>query len=200
MNNSKDYLEKGYYNHPQVSGYVSAKQFMLVRRNSKRCLLLRFENESALEFKSMEFMLIQRDANGGVIEKSKVKYNDMRIRPESIFSPPSGIAVSEDCVDFEIKMISLISGPYKYTFKKGRAVCRYDTRGYGEPKSARGESGEVSVRSQRRSNAKFYGFIAFIAFVMIFASVSYIAKRIEEKPAEEINELYTQTEKILYEI
>lgn len=200
MNNSKNYIEKGYYNHPQVSGYVSAKQFMLVRRNSKRCLLLRFENESALEFKSMEFMLIQRGANGEIIDKSKVKYNGIRIRPESIFAPQSGIVVSDDCVDFEIRMISLLSGPYKYTFRKGRAVCHYDTRGYGERKPSEANSGEVSIGSYRRGNAKFCGFIAFIALVMIFASVAFVAKRMETRLPEKNSEVYSQTEKILYEI
>lgn len=190
-NNS--YLEKGFYSHPQIRGYMFLKQFMLIRKASKRCLLFRFENESALEFKAMELTLVQLDAEGNVIEKSKVKYKGLHVRPGALFCPESGVVVSEDCVDFKIKVTSLISGRYKYTPKNGDMVAHYDTRGYSDRKRAKLSDEGLEIESRNPLKGKFYGFMAFIAILLIFSALSLVISRSYVSEASP-DEAYAQTE------
>ena len=40
MRENKEYYEKGFYNHDQIGGFVSVKQFILIEKDGKRVLLL----------------------------------------------------------------------------------------------------------------------------------------------------------------
>ena len=74
MAGNNGYMEKGYYSHPQIGGYVSLKQFIIYNESGKRCLLLRFSNDYSETVVAFGFVLIEKDAEGKVIAKKKIYF------------------------------------------------------------------------------------------------------------------------------
>ena len=171
---SADYIDKGVYSHRQIGGYMTVKQFMVVERSGKRCLILRFLNESAMEVNAMEFTVIQRNTHGEVIGTSKIKHTDLSVGAGELFSPESGAVISPECADFEIEMHSVVSGKYRYVFKGGQVTAHYDKRGYENGISAvhvhRGEGRAAFIRKYY-TRGWIYRLIALAALVAVFVSL-----------------------------
>lgn len=127
-----DYIDKGIYSHKQIGGYMTVKQFMVVEREGKRCLILRFLNESSLEVNAIEFTVIQRNTAGEIIGSSKIKHTHLSVGVGELYSPESGAVIKPECADFEIEMNSVVSGKYRYVFKGGQVTAHYDKRGYDD--------------------------------------------------------------------
>jgi hypothetical protein len=178
MIRSNDYLEKGYYSHRQYDGVLQVKQFMLIRKNGKRCLLLRFVNGTAFEINSMEFAITQRNSAGKVIETKRVRFTDLKIPSKEIYAADEGIAVSEACVDFTVKVLYVVSGRYKYTFKGARALSHYDVRGYSESEPCWQSGAKQKVVSQKTAQRRLSGAVAILLLVCVIcagAAVSYFS-------------------------
>lgn len=177
MRENKEYYEKGFYNHDQIGGFVSVKQFILIEKNGKRVLLLRFSNDSPVVINRMRFQLTQLDKEGNTIDCSKVKYTDLSVAPGSVFAPEEGIVVKSECADFIVRIIYVVSGEFKYVPGRGRPTAHYDVRGYDEPK-ANGEdvepaNGPRTVIRRRETKRGFFRFIAAVAFIFALLSFAY---------------------------
>ena len=172
------YLDKGIYDHPQVSGYLSLRQFIMVEQDGKRCVLLRFSNEAPFEINDVEFMLKQLDSRGETVDVVKVRYKGLHIGAGTMYAPSKGIVVKKECVDFVIQMRYVVSDQYKYVFKNGQVTPRYDTRGYADPpkyrKTKRSGVDSADIKNRYSGGGKFYGFIAFITFVLIIGMLALI--------------------------
>ncbi len=169
----KNYIDKGIYSHPQLGGYLTLKQFILIEQDKKRCLLLRFANESDLEINAARFILKQLNSDGEEIGRVDISYKDISIASGAMYSSEQGIVVKKECVDFTVQMVSVVSGDYRYVFENGTVTAHYDRRGYGERvrKDRKRGSAEISVRSKYKGGGRFYGFIAFVALVLAVISL-----------------------------
>ena len=63
-------VEKGAYPYHQHGAFVNVKNFIFTTRSGKRCLLLQFTNESAINVEAIKFVLVQLDSTGKVISKN----------------------------------------------------------------------------------------------------------------------------------
>lgn len=135
-------LEKGIYNHPQPSGCMTVKQYIIIEKNKKRCLLLRFCNESGLNITDMGFTVTQLDSAGEVIETSTVKSAAIRVNAGLTFSLKKAVVLNRRCTDFIVTVTWVISKGYKYEVRNGQMVPHFDTRGFdtSEAKPARSYS------------------------------------------------------------
>ena len=61
------FLIKGLYGHPQPHGYFTVKEYMMLEREGKHCLLVRFENEMRSAVDELVFVVKQLNAAGKVI-------------------------------------------------------------------------------------------------------------------------------------
>lgn len=173
MKTNKGYFKKGFYNHPQVKGFPSVKQFILLEKEGKRCLLLRFVNGTDLKIDRMQIVLTQLDISGKVINKSKVQYRDMRFAPETTYVSSKGIIVKNECVDFRVDITYVVVGEYKYVKSNGCIVDTYDTRGYKESSSK--VNGVVGAKIKgARINSALYRFAAFISLVLVVLSCCFV--------------------------
>lgn len=174
MIDERNILEKGSYDHPQQQGYIILKQYMLIGEADKKCLLLRFANESDVEICAFEFMLFQLDASGKVIKKSKIRYAGMGFGAKKTYTPAKAIVVLEKCVDFRIRMLSFISEPYKYEYKRGQIVIHYDVRGYIKKKSNDEDTGRIVCTSQKNAFSKFNTLLATMLLVLVLATCALV--------------------------
>lgn len=176
MKNS--FLDKGVYSHPQIGGYLSVKQFMVVEESGKRCLLLRFINESEHQINAVEFLLKQLDSNGKEIGNVRIKYSDLAIDPDRMYVASNGIVIDDACVDFVVQMISLVSENYKYKFHNGQVTIHYDNRGYADKREVlRDKSYGVSKADVKRKTASSvwcYRLIALLSIVSVIVTMVYL--------------------------
>lgn len=177
MRKDDNCLSKGVYNHFQISGYLSVKQYMIIEYEGKRCLLLRFENEMKSRISAVKFTLEQRDSSNKTIKRVNVSYKNLNIGWGSLYSPEEGIVLEDDCENFIVHMRYIISGNIKYVFKKGLVTEHYDPRGYDNyPPSFKSEC-NMSVKNSFLKKRKGYGWIAFLSFILLLVAVIMLIYR-----------------------
>lgn len=173
MRKEEKCLAKGIYSHPQVSGYLSVKQFMIIEQDGKKCLLLRFANEASFQISQVEFVLRQLNSKGDEISASVMKYSDLRIKVGGMYALEKGIVLKQECVDVVVQMISLVGGRYKYKFKNGIVTAHYDKDGYGvrETHNTWHRSNSVEVSSRYSDGGQSHRGVAFLSLVLIIVSL-----------------------------
>jgi len=168
-------LEKGVYAHNQIEGYISVREFIIIRKNGKRCLLIRYANDSDLVIHQFEFVLTQLDANGKVIQRNKHRYTDLSIKPHDTYSPDQGIVIEDACSDFTVRMLSLYSEPYQYIYKRGHITAHYAIKACEPPQEyVNFDNPFVSAQRRYMGGKKFFKWIAVTTFAMVILSFLYI--------------------------
>ena len=159
-------LKKGFYDHHQGYSFVYLRQFMFTERDGKKQLHLRFMNESAVKITAIEMVLTQISSKGKVISRDVLLLDGLNAAPGEMYAPPKALAVSDGCVDFTIKITSVFSKEYKYTFRKGRATEHFDPRGYRKKKTTRKREGFVEKQPRFAGYGKFYWLITTVAILL----------------------------------
>ena len=172
MKNKNDYkiIDKGFYNHPQAPDRVKLKQYIIVRKEGKKCLLLRFFNELKITVTALEFVLTQKDANGEVIDNSVVNLKDIKLRSGDMFTADCGIVINEKCVDFTVEIKSMVSGGYKYCDANGKMLVRYDRR--LDQKKKNKKYGKMQIKRAKIATGALpaiVGILIMVAFILVFA-------------------------------
>ena len=170
----QSFLIKGLYGHPQTHGYFTVKEYMMLEREGKHCLLIRFENEMKSTISELSFTVKQINATGKVIGRINLHYSDLRILPGQRYCTERGIVLNEECVDCIIQVKYLISSNVKYVFKRGMVTGHYDPRGYEKTEKKRTRKSYLSVRSRYMGGGKYYGWIAFLSFVLMLVFVCLV--------------------------
>ena len=125
MTSQRQYISKGVYEYPQISDFVSVKEYIFIRHNDKKCLALRFFNELGYVVNTLEFSVVQMDASGKILETSKIKCKGLNFRPGTTYVDSSTLVVNEYCADFRVVFTEVVSERYKYTVRNGRVTVDY---------------------------------------------------------------------------
>ena len=163
-------LKKGFYDHQQEYSFLYVRQYMFTEQNGKKCLHLRFFNESNVRITALEMVLTQIDSKGKVIAKDRIKLENIFAEPGEMYAPKKTVAVEPACSDFTVKIISVYSNKYRYTFRRGRAVEHYDPRGYNRAGKKRRRESDVKKQPRYENYGKFYRLITFVSIMLIGAA------------------------------
>ena len=125
MASNQQYLSKGFYQYAQIGNPVSVKNYIFLRKNEKKCLLIRFCNDLEYTVDAMDFSVVQMDSSGKVIGNTEISYGQMHFEPGSHYVTPAGIVVDEFCTDFRVVFSTVRSGRYEYYSKGGHVAVRY---------------------------------------------------------------------------
>lgn len=176
MASERAILDKGSCNFHQEGAFLSVKQYMLVEREGKRCLLLRLENKSERIIHGLEFILLQLDGEGRVIARDRLAYDELNIRASEEYALRTGIVLKKECINFRVQMVYAISGEYKFLFRNGQAVQTYDPRGYDpKPKKNSSRRSSVAVKQRYGKRSGLHGLIAFVGVLIIAAACTLSA-------------------------
>ena len=170
MTSQRQYISKGFYERSQISDLVSVKEYIFVRHNEKKCLMLRFFNELNYVVNAMDFSVVQMDAAGKILETTKVKYTDLNFMPSTTYVDPTMIAVNEYCSDFRIVFTEIMSGRYKYTVRHGKVTVDYIKAEEPIIKSGKMTSPitAFSVKPRRFGKPRTVAFLtALVAFLLV---------------------------------
>ena len=119
-------ISKGIYGFSQIGGFISVKNYIFMHQGEKICLAIRFSNDTDYVFDSMSFCVIQLDALGEVIDRTRVEYTDMDFKPGTTYVSKNAVVVDSKCVDFKLQIYEAYSGFYKYVPRNRRTVIYYD--------------------------------------------------------------------------
>ena len=133
MSYEQNMLSKGVYSNTQLRDFVSVKNYIFLRHDGKKCLLLRFSNDSEAAIDAMSYTVTQMDMKGTVLEKTRVSEQTHGFLPGNVHAAEKALVVREDCHDFRVSFHEARSGRYLYTVRNGRITVTYLRR---EPKAA----------------------------------------------------------------
>lgn len=125
MASSQQRISKGYYQYSQVNNFITVKNYMFLRDNDKKCLLIRFVNDSDFVVDSMEYVVVQLGVGGEIIKRSEVVCKKMKLAPGEIYASDDALVVDDYCSDFKVVFSTVRSGDYVYTVREGRVVADY---------------------------------------------------------------------------
>ena len=168
---NQNIIDKGFYNHQQQMDSMNLKQYIIVRKDGKKCLLLRFFNASNLRVNAMELVLTQKNLEGETIDTSAVSLDGIDVHPGETFTASEGIILNDKCADFTVTVNCLISGGYRYFDKSGRMIPHYDPN-LGQKKKPK-KYGVISVNRKRFDSNPLPAVIA-IAVMAIMAVICAI--------------------------
>lgn len=119
-------ISKGLYRGAVDKAFpIEVKEYVFARKEGRKCLLLRFLNQSKLNVTALNFWLIQKNFYGEQLSKEKISLQNIECGTDKMFAPPCTISVQDKCVDFEVEMISVLSGEYEYISENGECFVRY---------------------------------------------------------------------------
>ena len=118
-------ISKGFYQYSQVSDFISVKNYIYLRQNGQKCLMLRFVNDTNFTVDSMKFSVIQLDSSGTVLGQIDIAYDEMKLKSGAMYSADKAIVVDEYCSDFKVVIVQVNSGKYVYHVRDGRPVVSY---------------------------------------------------------------------------
>lgn len=110
----EEIISKGLYTHPQVPGFVSVKQYILLRRQGKKNLFLRFENHRREVVTALSFSVKQFDAKGSLINQEHFALTKVNCAGEGVLVFDKAIKIKERCADFRVTVHSATYGEYVY--------------------------------------------------------------------------------------
>lgn len=121
MSLTSENISKGLYHYTQVDRLVSVKDYLFLRKNGSKYLLLRFSNDMDFSVDAMDFTVTQLDNTGNALKTDTLSYRDLCFEPGTSYAPDEGIAVQEQCTDFRLEFSRVCSGAYVYHVQ-GRQV------------------------------------------------------------------------------
>lgn len=148
---------------------LEVKEYVFARENGKKCLLLRFFNSSEINVTAFTFWLIQKDSSGNEIRKRKITLDGIYSLAQNAFAPSNCFFLDEQCVDFDVKMVSALSGEYEYRAENGEGVVRYpiDLNKTNVVK----RKPYCIQRSKLSKKVKYMGLILFLAVLFIAMAI-----------------------------
>ena len=114
MISENHYIAKGIYRHPQLGHFISVKNYIFLRDNGKKYLLLRFSNELDYVVDGLTCEVFQYDLDGNEITSAKINMSGMNICPHEMFTNDAALEVDEKCMDFRVVFLEVRSGKYRY--------------------------------------------------------------------------------------
>jgi len=115
-------ISKGFYKYSQIKNFLSVKNYVFIRQEEKKCLLIRFSNDMGYNIHSLKYTLIQIDRSGKVLDKTKIVRKSLDIAPGAIYTGEQAIVVDEFCSDFKVEIEEVVSGKYRYKVRNGEVV------------------------------------------------------------------------------
>ena len=160
---SESILAKGIYSHSQISGFISAKQYMFLSKNGKKYLVVRFANEADFTVSAMSVDIFQLDNRGNVLRKDRVEERSLRVLHGRTFTLKTHPELDEKCSDVKVQINYVDSGDYRYTPIKDRVKINYRLSGKVADSGA-----DVYVRQRSHAPSKrLFSFLVGVILILL---------------------------------
>ncbi len=171
------HISKGIYQHSQIGNFVSVKNYIFIRKNEKKHLMLRFSNDFDYVVDSMTYFVVQMDNFGKVLARTKITNNNLAFQPGALYVTEQPICVDEYCSDFKIVFAEVISGLYRYEVHSDTIAVHYiknpepivDLSELSKKEMRKYKDNFISTYSVDRKEYQERGVAAFVGAIIAFA-------------------------------
>ncbi|MBQ9744211.1 MAG: leucine-rich repeat domain-containing protein [Clostridia bacterium] len=118
-------ISKGLYTGVQHPELASVKQFIIIKDNGEKYLLLRMKNDRKEMLNTLSFVLKQYDVKGNVIETRQIIQEGLSVKAGAVFTLENKIKISDACIDFSVEVTSVACGCFTYQSRKGDLIASY---------------------------------------------------------------------------
>lgn len=140
---SKSVISKGKFALPKVSNFISLIQFLFIKEDGCKFLLLKLSNDRDETVNRVTLEITQKDIKGQPLNKYKMDFTVTNGKPHTKFALDKMIAIENDCVDFSVEVISADFGKYKYVAVGDTLILNYQNH------SSQGANNAVSPPLKR---------------------------------------------------
>lgn len=112
---SNNVIAKGKYRYPQKAGLVTVNNYIILKENGKKYLLLRFFNERNEVIDRLVIKLVQYNSAGKAISSSRKTFGGLGGGGGAQFVPECKIELDDACADFRADVLSAEYGNYSYS-------------------------------------------------------------------------------------
>lgn len=185
MENTK-VISKGSYSTFRFNDFVSVKQYLLIREDGDKYLLLKLSNDAQETVTGLKLTVEQLDVRGVCVETSHVEWTDLSVMGGDQFISPEKIPLRENCIEVKINLVGATYGEYTYTVKSNELVVVYNKKAVekNEDYSLK-TNGERVVKRDRKFKRPF-SLIAAACLAVVCALVGilvhlYYFKQVETR-------------------
>lgn len=172
--NREEIISKGFYTYPQIRGYLSVKQYIVLREGNKKYLALRMTNEHGETATGMTLSVRQYDSASRFIATEKVEVSNIKAKTDADFNLKEKIELREECERFEVDVVSMTFGTYKYLVRNGEIIPTFSLE---EEKGDRDKAevtykmrkGSQKVVQRNRVSPKLYIILSAVIFLAVCA-------------------------------
>ena len=107
-------ISKGFYMHPGIPNFVSAKQYVIVRSGKENQLFFRFENPKNELLSAISFTVDCYDTEGRIAKSAKIEQSGLRIKGHDFFVVNRPVVLDTAYADFKVTINSVRYGDYLY--------------------------------------------------------------------------------------
>ncbi|MDE6441725.1 MAG: leucine-rich repeat domain-containing protein [Clostridia bacterium] len=120
-----DVIKKGEYVHPQKNNSIPVDNYIFIRENGKKYLLLSFNNTRKSLLTGLSLEITQLDSHSKEIGEKNVKYGNLSGKPKRKYVLTHKIEVADNCEDAIVNVAEALYGSYAYTVSGGREIIEY---------------------------------------------------------------------------
>lgn len=180
-------ISKGFYQYSQADNFITVKNYIFLKQNDKKGLLIRFVNDMPYKVDSMEYTVVQLDVNGAILGKTCIKHTAMNLLPGSMFVSDDAVAVDDRCCDFRVVFAFVRSGDYLYTVREGNVVVDYALPPRPLLSYKKNRVVDVKTFSVKRKTVKRPIISVISPLVALILSIVFIIMYISYGPAKDYN-------------
>lgn len=174
------HISKGIYQYSQIGNFISVKNYIFIRKDEKKHLMLRFSNDFDYVVNSMTYFVIQMDNFGKVLARTKITNNDLAFQPGSMYVTECPICVDEYCSDFKIVFAEAVSGLYRYEVHSDMIAVHYiknpepivDLSDLSKREKRKCKDNSIDVYDVEQNRYQERGVAAFISVIIAIAVLS----------------------------
>lgn len=163
---SNNVIAKGKYRYPQKAGLVTVNNYIILKENGKKYLLLRFFNERNEVIDRLTIKLVQYDSAGKVISSARKTIGGIGGGGGSQFVPECKTELEDGCADFRADIISAEYGSYSYSPASGGLRVDYTDEGELRPSDASAKKSGGKNFSLSKRSFRFSVIICLLAVVL----------------------------------
>ena len=170
-------IAKGSYSQFRFNQFISVRQYLLIREEGKKYLLLKLSNDASETVTGLKLVIEHIDVRGACIEKSRIEWTDVNGEPGERFIAKDKIPLRENCMEVKIHLVGATFGEYTYAVKSNELVVTYDKK---QPQDTQDYSsrtrGEKSVAYERRF--KLPKVLAILSMLVLICSFAFTFKQL----------------------
>ena len=167
-------INKGEYKHRQTSEALHISRFLIVRRKSKRMLLLEFENLKQDNVTAINLSIDQYDARGNYLGVATLSVKDLNFK-KGKFILKENVVLHRACVDFFVKVLWVEYGEFKYRLGKNETFVVYEKKQVKEKVAKKTVEKEVGKEGRVNSSRKFSSPVFVSLFAIIIVASVFVA-------------------------